>query len=162
MEIKNQQYQNQSINQQNSPDGSESENILAYTNLDQKISIWYYNNGHLGIVFKRAYPTDARFNLRYPEDQSITLPLKSITKIGLKIVVEILPGIMVQIALRLSLAKKGISIQGGVINSDYTRNLMVLLQNNSKKSYTIESKEKIAQAIFLPLIKVGKFVSVEN
>ncbi|KAG9285818.1 hypothetical protein G9A89_013243 [Geosiphon pyriformis] len=58
--------------------------------------------------------------------------------------------------------KKGISVQGGVIDSGYTGNLMVLLQNNSEKPYTIESKEKIAQAIFLPLVKIGKFVSVEN
>ncbi|KAG9289069.1 hypothetical protein G9A89_004044, partial [Geosiphon pyriformis] len=39
---------------------------------------------------------------------------------------------------------------------------MVLLQNNSEKPYTIESKEKIAQAIFLLLVKIGKFVPVEN
>ncbi|KAG9299700.1 hypothetical protein G9A89_013060 [Geosiphon pyriformis] len=60
------------------------------------------------------------------------------------------------------LAKKGISIQGGVIDSKYTGNLMVLLQNNSEKPYTIESKKKIAQAIFLPLVKIGKLVLVEN
>ncbi|KAG9299341.1 hypothetical protein G9A89_013989 [Geosiphon pyriformis] len=58
--------------------------------------------------------------------------------------------------------KKKISIQEGVIDSGYTGNLMVLLQNNSEKSYTIESKEKIAQAIFLPLVKIGKFVPVKN
>ncbi|KAG9291885.1 hypothetical protein G9A89_012170 [Geosiphon pyriformis] len=33
---------------------------------------------------------------------------------------------------------------------------------SDKKPYTIESKEKIAQAIFLPLVKIGKFVPVEN
>ncbi|KAG9298200.1 hypothetical protein G9A89_002688 [Geosiphon pyriformis] len=64
--------------------------------------------------------------------------------------------------LRSSLTKKGISIQGGVIDSEYIRNLMVLLQNNSEKPYTIESKKKIAQAIFLPLVKIGKFMSVKN
>ncbi|KAG9293742.1 hypothetical protein G9A89_019079 [Geosiphon pyriformis] len=47
-----------------------------------------------------------------------------------------------------------ISVQEEVIDSGYTENLMILLQNNSEKSYTIESKEKIAQAIFLPLIKI--------
>ncbi|KAG9287500.1 hypothetical protein G9A89_023872 [Geosiphon pyriformis] len=35
-------------------------------------------------------------------------------------------------------------------------------KNNSEKPYTIKSKEKIAQAIFLPLVKIGKFVPVEN
>ncbi|KAG9306889.1 hypothetical protein G9A89_002558 [Geosiphon pyriformis] len=34
--------------------------------------------------------------------------------------------------------------------------------NNSEKSYTIESKKKIAQAIFLLLVKIEKFVPVEN
>ncbi|KAG9297033.1 hypothetical protein G9A89_008619 [Geosiphon pyriformis] len=162
MKIKNQQYQNQSINQQNSSDGPKSEKILAYTDLDQEISIQYYDNGHLGIVPKRAHPTDARFDLWYLENQSMTLPPRSITKIDLKIVVEILPGIMVQIASQSSLVKKRISVQGGVIDSKYTGNLMVLLQNNSKKPYIIKSKEKITQAIFLLLVKIGKFVPVEN
>ncbi|KAG9307433.1 hypothetical protein G9A89_017263 [Geosiphon pyriformis] len=125
MEIEYQQFQNQSINQQNSSDR---------------------------IIPERVHPTNAEFNLHYLEDQSTMLPPRSITKINLKIVVEIPPGIMVQIAF----------IQGRVINSGYTGNLMVLLQNNSEKSYTIESKEKIAQAIFLPLVKIGKFMPVEN
>ncbi|KAG9299041.1 hypothetical protein G9A89_020354 [Geosiphon pyriformis] len=95
MKIENQQYQNQSINQQNSPDSSESKNILAYTDLDQKISIQYYDNGHLRIVPERAHPTDTEFDLQYLEDQFTTLPPRSITKINLKIMIEILPGIMV-------------------------------------------------------------------
>ncbi|KAG9295056.1 hypothetical protein G9A89_017850 [Geosiphon pyriformis] len=151
MEIENQQSQNQSINQQDSPDGPESEKFVAYTDLEQVTDIQYFDNRHLEIIPERAHPTDAEFDLHYLEDQSTTLPPRSITKIDLKIAVEIPPGIMVQMA-----------IQEGVINSRYTGNLMVLLQNNSEKPYTIESKEKIAQAIFLSLVKIGKFVSVEN
>ncbi|KAG9284380.1 hypothetical protein G9A89_023637 [Geosiphon pyriformis] len=130
----------------------ESEKFVAYTNLEQVTNIQYFDNGHLKIILERVYPTDARFNLHYPEDQSTTLPPRSITKIDLKIAVEILPGIMVQIAF----------IQGGVIDSGYTGNLMVLLQNNSEKPYTIESKKKIVQAIFLLLVKIGKFMPVKN
>ncbi|KAG9287440.1 hypothetical protein G9A89_023812 [Geosiphon pyriformis] len=162
MEIENQQSQNQSINQQNSPDGPESEKFVAYTDLEQMTDIRYFDNGHLGIILERAHLTDAGFDLHYPEDQFTTLPPRSITKIDLKIAVEILPGIMVQMASRSSLAKKRISVQERVIDSEYTGNLMVLLQNNSEKPYTIESKEKIAQAIFLSLVKIGKFVPVEN
>ncbi|KAG9290822.1 hypothetical protein G9A89_010971 [Geosiphon pyriformis] len=132
MEIENQQSQNQLINQQNSSNGPKSEKFVAYTDLEQVIDIQYFDNGHLGIILERVHPTDAKFDLCYPEDQSTTL------------------------------AKKRISIQGGVIDFGYTGNLMVLLQNNSKKPYTIESKEKIVQAIFLPLVKIGKFVPVEN
>ncbi|KAG9298953.1 hypothetical protein G9A89_020266 [Geosiphon pyriformis] len=69
---------------------------------------------------------------------------------------------MILFAKFLNRNSVAINIQGGVIDSGYTGNLMVLLQNNLKKPYTIESKEKIAQAIFLPLVKIGKFVPVEN
>ncbi|KAG9297594.1 hypothetical protein G9A89_007669 [Geosiphon pyriformis] len=106
----------------------ESEKFVAYTNLEQVTDIQYFDNGHLRIIPERAYPTNARFDLHYPKDQSTTLPPRSITKIDLKIVVKILSGIM----------------------------------NNSEKPYTIESKKKIAQAIFLPLVKIGKFVPVKN
>ncbi|KAG9302394.1 hypothetical protein G9A89_011444 [Geosiphon pyriformis] len=106
----------------------ESEKFVAYTDLEQVTDIQYFDNGHLGIIPEKAHPTDAGFDLRYPEDQSTTLPPRSITKIDLKIAVEIPPGIM----------------------------------NNSKKPYTIEFKKKIAQAIFLPLVKIGKFMPVEN
>ncbi|KAG9300804.1 hypothetical protein G9A89_003153 [Geosiphon pyriformis] len=140
MEIENQQSQNQSINQQDSPDGPESEKFVAYTDLEQVIDIQYFDNGHLKIISERAHPTNTGFDLHYLEDKFITLPFRSITKINLKIVVEIPLGIIIQIA----------------------SNLMVLLQNNLEKPYTIESKEKIAQAIFLSLVKIGKFVSVEN
>ncbi|KAG9293908.1 hypothetical protein G9A89_019246 [Geosiphon pyriformis] len=150
MEIENQQSQNQSINQQDSPNGPESKKFVVYTDLEQITDIRYFNNGHLGIISERVHLTNARFDLYYSEDQSTTLPFRSITKIDLKIVVKIPPGIMIQIASRSSLMKKR------------NKNLMVLLQNNSKKPYTIESKEKIAQAIFLPLVKIGKFVPVEN
>ncbi|KAG9292627.1 hypothetical protein G9A89_006999 [Geosiphon pyriformis] len=162
MEIENQQSQNQSINQQDLPDDSRSKKFVAYTDLEQIINIQYFDNRHLEIIPKRAHPTNAKFDLCYPKNKSTTLSSRSITKIDLKIVVKILPETMIQIALQLSLVKKGISIQKGVIDSKYTGNLMVLLQNNSKKPYTIESKEKIAQAIFLPLVKIGKFVPVEN
>ncbi|KAG9304374.1 hypothetical protein G9A89_019936 [Geosiphon pyriformis] len=111
-------------------------------------------------AIEQGYYTDPQEEYALPT--LIPYQKPSITKIDLKIAVEIPPGIMVQMASRSSLAKKGINVQGGVIDSGYTGNLMVLLQNNSEKPYTIESKEKIAQAIFLPLVKIGKFVPVEN
>ncbi|KAG9303018.1 hypothetical protein G9A89_006235 [Geosiphon pyriformis] len=37
---------------------------------------------------------------------------------------------------------------------------IAMLQNDSEKAYTIEPNEKIAQAIFLPLVKVASLVSV--
>ncbi|KAG9293366.1 hypothetical protein G9A89_007612, partial [Geosiphon pyriformis] len=37
-----------------------------------------------------------------------------------------------------------------------------MLQNDSEKAYVIEPNEKIAQAIFLPLVKIAQLVSVGN
>ncbi|KAG9303261.1 hypothetical protein G9A89_013587 [Geosiphon pyriformis] len=61
---------------------------------------------------------------------------------------------MVQVAFRFSLAKKKIDIKRGIIDAGYTGNIIVMLQNNSDRPYKIESQEKIAQAIFLPLVKI--------
>ncbi|KAG9288110.1 hypothetical protein G9A89_017705 [Geosiphon pyriformis] len=69
---------------------------------------------------------------------------------------------MVQLASRSSLAKKGINIKEGIINTGYVENIIAMLQNDSEKAYIIDSNEKIAQAIFLPLVKVAQLVSVGN
>ncbi|KAG9289211.1 hypothetical protein G9A89_022521 [Geosiphon pyriformis] len=37
-----------------------------------------------------------------------------------------------------------------------------MLQNNSEKAYIIDPNEKIAQAIFLSLVKVAQLISVGN
>ncbi|KAG9304417.1 hypothetical protein G9A89_019979 [Geosiphon pyriformis] len=41
-------------------------------------------------------------------------------------------------------------------------NIIVMLQNDSEKAYVIEPNERIAQTIFLPLVKIAQLVSVEN
>ncbi|KAG9287167.1 hypothetical protein G9A89_003015 [Geosiphon pyriformis] len=60
------------------------------------------------------------------------------------------------------LVKKKINIQGGIIDTEYVKNIIAMLQNNSEKTYIIEPNKKIAQAIFLSLVKVVQLVLVEN
>ncbi|KAG9303540.1 hypothetical protein G9A89_018436 [Geosiphon pyriformis] len=67
---------------------------------------------------------------------------------------------MVLLASRSSLAKKRINIKGGIVDAEYTENISAMLQNNSEKAYIIEPNEKIAQAIFLPLVKIASLVEV--
>ncbi|KAG9286950.1 hypothetical protein G9A89_001188 [Geosiphon pyriformis] len=62
---------------------------------------------------------------------------------------------MVQIAFRSSLASKGINVRGGIIDAGYTGNITVMLQNETDKPFKIEHAEKIAQAIYLPLINIS-------
>ncbi|KAG9302280.1 hypothetical protein G9A89_008771 [Geosiphon pyriformis] len=69
---------------------------------------------------------------------------------------------MIQLALRNSLAKREIKIRGKIINVRYVENIIAILQNNSEKEYIIEPNEKIAQAIFLPLVKIAQLVLVKK
>ncbi|KAG9296307.1 hypothetical protein G9A89_014899 [Geosiphon pyriformis] len=100
-----------------------------------------------------AHDTDAGFNLRYPEKDLIKLKLHLRICIDLKIVLEILTTTIVQLASRSSLAKKEINIREGIIDTGYVENIIAMLQNDSEKTYTIDPNEKIAQAIFLSLVK---------
>ncbi|KAG9300328.1 hypothetical protein G9A89_011401 [Geosiphon pyriformis] len=50
----------------------------------------------------------------------------------------------------------------GIINAEYVENIITMLQNDSEKAYIIEPNKKIAQAIFLPLVKIAQLVSIRN
>ncbi|KAG9299015.1 hypothetical protein G9A89_020328 [Geosiphon pyriformis] len=104
---------------------------------------------------KCTHNTNAEFDLRYPGKNYIKLEPHSCICIDLKIALEIPIIIMVQLASRSSLAKKEINIRGGIIDVEYVENIIVMLQNDSEKAYTIEPNEKIAQTIFLSLVKVA-------
>ncbi|XP_054152506.1 uncharacterized protein LOC128959313 [Oppia nitens] len=62
-----------------------------------------------------------------------------------------------QICARSSMALKGIDIGAGVIDSDYTGEIKVLLINNSINNFAYIHGDKIAQIIILPLKKVTMF-----
>ncbi|KAG9284813.1 hypothetical protein G9A89_003736 [Geosiphon pyriformis] len=102
-----------------------------------------------------AHDTNVGFNLRYLGKDPIKLELHLHTCIDLKIALEILATTMVQLASRSNLAKKGINIRERIIDTGYIENIIAILQNDSKKAYIIDSNEEIAQAIFLPLVKIA-------
>ncbi|KAG9284018.1 hypothetical protein G9A89_022792 [Geosiphon pyriformis] len=110
-------------------------------------------------MLEHTHDTNARFDLRYPEKDAIKLELHSHTCINLKIALEILVTTMVQLALRSSLAKRGINIKREIIDAEYVGNIIAMLQNDSEKAYVIELNKRIAQAIFLPLVKIAQLVS---
>ncbi|KAG9300326.1 hypothetical protein G9A89_011399 [Geosiphon pyriformis] len=115
----------------------------------------YFNNNRQEIKPKKAHEIDAGYDLRYPDKDTLVLKPKSLTKINLKIALEILPGAMVQIASRSFLASKEINVKEGIINAGYTGDIKVILQNKTDKLFNIEHAEKIAQAIYLPLINIS-------
>ncbi|KAG9297002.1 hypothetical protein G9A89_008588 [Geosiphon pyriformis] len=104
---------------------------------------------------KCMHNTNAGFDLKYPGKDAIKLEPHSHTCINLKVVLEIPTTTIVQLASRSSLAKKGINIKEEIIDAKYVENIIAMLQNNSEKAYIIKPNKKIAQTIFLPLVKIA-------
>ncbi|KAG9295210.1 hypothetical protein G9A89_006191, partial [Geosiphon pyriformis] len=89
---------------------------------------------------KHTHDTDAEFDLRYLGKNSIILKPHLRT------------------SSRSSLVKKRINIRGEIIDAGYVKNIIAMLQNDLKKAYIIDPNEKIAQAIFLLLVKIAQLV----
>ncbi|KAG9298286.1 hypothetical protein G9A89_002774 [Geosiphon pyriformis] len=106
--------------------------------------------------------TDVKFDLKYLGKEAIKLEPNSHTCIDLKIALKIPTTTIVQLAFKSSLAKKGINIRGRIIDTEYVENIIAMLQNDFEKANIIEPNEKIAQAIFLPLVKIAQLVLVGN
>ncbi|KAG9291646.1 hypothetical protein G9A89_022065 [Geosiphon pyriformis] len=136
---------------------SESESLI---NRDPDSDDDDKNTDSKGIMPEHAHNTDVGFDLRYLRKKAIKLKPHLHICIDLKIALEIPATIMVQLASRSSLVKRGINIRGGIIDMKYVGNIIAILQNNSEKTYIIELNKKIAQAIFLSLVKVAQLVSV--
>ncbi|KAG9303578.1 hypothetical protein G9A89_018474 [Geosiphon pyriformis] len=97
-----------------------------------------------------------QYDLRYPGKDTLVLKPKSLTKINLKIALEIPPEAMVQITSQFSLASKRINVRRGIIDAGYIGDITVMLQNETDKPFKIKHAEKIAQAIYLPLINISE------
>ncbi|KAG9285595.1 hypothetical protein G9A89_000631 [Geosiphon pyriformis] len=123
----------------------EIETTLTYLIENQPaLQLKYFNNNGQGIKPEKAHEINAGYDLRYPGKDTLTLKPKFFTKFNLKIVLKIPPGAMVQIASQSSLASKGINVRGGIIDAGYTRNITVMLQNETNKPFKIGYADKIA------------------
>ncbi|KAG9286101.1 hypothetical protein G9A89_022778 [Geosiphon pyriformis] len=138
------------------------EQYIAFPDLTKEQKLKWFSDNNEDIRPECAHNTDAGFDLRYSEKDVIKLEPHSCTCIDLKIALEIPATTMVQLASRNSLAKRGINIKGGIIDMGYIENIIAMLQNDSEKIYIIEPNEKIAQAIFLLLVRVAQLVLVRK
>ncbi|KAG9306209.1 hypothetical protein G9A89_016113 [Geosiphon pyriformis] len=158
------QYDNNDNNNSNSDFNFDLkyEQYIAIPDLTKKQELKWFSDNNKSIMPEYTHDTDARFDLRYSEKDAIKLESHSCTYIDLKIALEIPATTMVQLASKSSLVKRGINIRGGIIDAGYVENIIAMLQNDSEKVYIIEPNKKIAQAIFLLLIKVAQLVPVGN
>ncbi|KAG9292977.1 hypothetical protein G9A89_016339 [Geosiphon pyriformis] len=154
------QYSNKNNNDSDSD--SNSKTYITLPDLIKEQELKWFSDNNKDIMPECMHNIDAEFDLRYLGKDFIKLEPHLCTYIDLKIALEISATTMVQLVSRSSLAKKGINIRGGIIDTEYVRNIIAMLQNNSEKVYTIDPNKKIAQAIFLSLVKVAQLVSVGN
>ncbi|KAG9299116.1 hypothetical protein G9A89_020429 [Geosiphon pyriformis] len=137
--------QNGNQNNNNSNLNSNFKQYIVLPNLTKKQKLKWFSNNNEGIMPEHVHDTNARFDLRYPGKDAIKLEPYSCICINLIIALEISATTIIQLALRSSLEKKEINIKRGIIDTEYVRNIIVMLQNNSEKAYIIKPNEKIAQ-----------------
>ena len=91
-------------------------------------------------------PNDAAFDLHSLEN--LILPSSQTKIIHTGVCMEIPKGYYGQIESRSSMAAKGIFVTGGVIDSGYRGEIMIITNNFSSSDYTINEGERIAQIVF--------------
>lgn len=100
------------------------------------------------VLPKKAHPTDAAYDIFASENIEIPLGTTKTIATGLKI--KIPDGFYAQILTRSSMAVKGLFVSGGVIDSGYTGEWRVIMNNFSYNgTYLINKGDKIAQFVVL-------------
>lgn len=103
----------------------------------------------------KAYRNDAGFDLFAPlsflDRKAIVIQPHATAIIDTKVVACLPDGWFGKIEMRSSLAARGLCILGGVIDSDYTGTLKIILHNLTDEIKTINVSDAIAQLVLYPL-----------
>ena len=102
------------------------------------------------ILPSKATDGSADYDVFAFNDQLI--PKNSIRKVCCGFKMKMYPGLYAQLKSRSSYALKNISVEAGVIDSDYRGIVDVCLRNHNDTDVLIKSDSKIAQMIFLNCI----------
>ncbi|KAG9295013.1 hypothetical protein G9A89_017807 [Geosiphon pyriformis] len=117
---------------QDPTENTKTEQYLVYPDLFKELELKWYSDNKEEICSKRVHDTNAGFDLQYSGQSPIIIVPHSFVKIDLKIALEIL--------------------LHGKHHHDATKQFRQTLQNRITK--------KIAQAIFLPLVKIPQLILV--
>lgn len=106
---------------------------------------------HNAIIPTRANENAAGMDLYSTEDYVLSSRERKLFKTDIAIFQKC--GFYGKIEGRSGLAyKNGILVLGGVIDSDYTGNIGVILVNTSSTDFVVKSGDRIAQIIFHPYV----------
>lgn len=98
----------------------------------------------------RATDQAAGLDIYSSEDKIV--PPFGIINIKTGIAMEYPPYTVNMLLSRSSMAKKGLVLVGGVIDSDYRGEIEVMLYNTTIDSYLVEKGHKIAQLVIFPIV----------
>ena len=139
---------------------TEESNKLVIQN--DKMEIKVFTNYGKGKIPERTHEEDAGFDIKYPGVTILNIPPKEVMFVNTWIAMEIPKGSYCQLKSRSSLAKKGIEVKAGTIDAGYTGDIGILLYNNTGLTYQIRPNEKIAQAIFSPILNISAMKEVSH
>jgi len=109
---------------------------------------------------KYAYPTDSGFDLHSTEEMYIEPFDRVLVPTGLHF--DIPDGYEIQVRSKSGLAlKQGLMVLNspGTVDQGYTGEIKVIIFNTTKNTIKIEKGQKIAQAVFSPVVS-GKWLSL--
>ena len=84
--------------------------------------------------------------------EQVVLPARGSVLVSTGIAIQLPEGCYGQIAPRSGLSMKGIDVGAGVIDEDYRGEIKVLLRNSSDEEVRLDSSERIAQLLVLPVM----------
>ena len=93
--------------------------------------------------------------------QTIVIPAQSTGLVPLNLRLSTPKDHFMQLLSRSGLASRGITVEGGVIDPDYCQEVKAILRNSTHTPFKIQKGQRIAQAIFLPILK-AEFKLVER
>jgi dUTP pyrophosphatase len=102
----------------------------------------------------RAYETSAGFDIQALHHSVLSANLPTSLHTGLTI--EFPPGVFGLLATRSNHARQGLRVEGGVIDPDYRGEIIVVIRSDTV--YYVESGEKIAQLLVLPLLAIDSLL----
>lgn len=102
---------------------------------------------------KQNRPGDAAFDLYTTQDAIVPAQGRTTLKTGIAVA---FPEHYVMLFRDRSglAAKEGLTTMGGVIDSNYRGELLVILHNTTEEDYKVHKGDRIAQALLLPLPQV--------
>lgn len=97
-----------------------------------------------------AHPDDAGMDL-YSAEEKIIAPGEHCTiKTGVAIAIP--KGFVGLIWDKSGIAKNGLKTMGGVLDSNYRGEIILILKNVSEKAYEVKKNNKIAQLLIQPIV----------